>query len=261
MQGITIKSKAQIELMRKSGRIVEEVLLLMQRMAVPGISTLELDEAAFKLIRQRGAEPSFLNYRGYPASICASVNEEVVHGIPSKRKLLDGDILSVDVGACLGGWHSDAARTYFIGKPSAEVERLVRVTEECFYKGLNFALEGFRIGDISFAIQEHAEANGYGVVRELVGHGIGRSMHEQPDVPNFGSKGHGLTLRAGMTIAIEPMINMGSAAVSVLSDGWTVIASDRKPSAHYENTIAITDKAPLLLTKSEAQHPAEVGSE
>ena len=250
MQGLTIKDEAQIALMRKSGQIVEEVLHLMERMAAPGISTLALDEAAHNFIRERGAEPSFLNYRGYPASICTSINEEVVHGIPSARTLIDGDILSVDVGACLDGWHSDAARTFLIGNVSAEVERLVRVTKECFYKGLQYAYEGFRVGDISFAIQEHAEANGYGVVRELVGHGIGRSMHEQPDVPNFGAKGHGLRLIAGMTIAIEPMINMGSAAVSVLSDGWTVIASDRKPSAHYENTIAITKGAPLLLTKS-----------
>ncbi len=255
---MTIKTPAEIEKMRQAGRIVEEVLLLMQQMARPGVSTAELDKAAADLIKGRGAIASFLHYRGYPSSICASVNEQVVHGIPGERKLQDGDIISVDVGAYYNGWHGDAARTYFVGDVKPEVKRLVRVTRECFYEGLRFARPGYRIGDISAAIQAHAEIYGYGVVRELVGHGIGRNMHEPPDVPNFGPAGRGLRLKAGMTIAIEPMINLGGSAVRVLADGWTVVAKDGLPSAHYENTVAITDGEPLLLTKTQEEHGPEV---
>jgi methionyl aminopeptidase len=255
---MTIKTPAEIEKMRQAGRIVEEVLLLMRQLVKPGVTTAELDAAAADLIKSRGAIPSFLHYRGYPSSICASVNEQVVHGIPGERKLLDGDIISVDVGAYLNGWHGDAARTYFVGDVKPEVKRLVRVTRECFYEGLRFARPGYRIGDISAAVQAHAQAYGYGVVRELVGHGIGRNMHEPPDVPNFGAAGRGLRLKAGMTIAIEPMINLGGAAVRVLADGWTVVAKDGLPSAHYENTVAITDGEPLLLTKTQEEHGPEV---
>lgn len=255
---MTIKTPAEIEKMRQAGRIVEEVLLLMRQLVKPGVSTAELDAAAADLIKSRGAIASFLHYRGYPSSICASVNEQVVHGIPGERKLLDGDIISVDVGAFFNGWHGDAARTYFVGDVKPEIKRLVRVTRECFYEGLRFVRPGYRIGDISAAVQAHAQIYGYGVVRELVGHGIGRNMHEPPDVPNFGAAGRGLRLKAGMTIAIEPMINLGGAAVRVLADGWTVVAKDGLPSAHYENTVAVTDGEPLLLTKSQEEHGPEV---
>lgn len=255
---MTIKTPAEIEKMRQAGRIVEEVLLLMRQLVKPGVTTAELDAAAADLIKSRGAIASFLHYRGYPNSICASVNEQVVHGIPGERKLLNGDIISVDVGAYLNGWHGDAARTYFVGDVKPEVKRLVRVTRECFYEGLRFARPGYRIGDISAAVQAHAQTYGYGVVRELVGHGIGRNMHEPPDVPNFGAAGRGLRLKAGMTIAIEPMINLGGEAVRVLADGWTVVAKDGLPSAHYENTVAITDGEPLLLTKTQEEHGPEV---
>ncbi len=255
---MTIKTPAEIESMRRAGRIVEEVLLAMQKIVRPGISTEELDQAAAELIRSRNATASFLNYRGYPKSICASVNEQVVHGIPGGRKLMDGDIVSIDVGAYFGGWHGDAARTFFVGTVAPEVQKLVRVTRECFFEGFNMARPGNRLGDISAAIQAHAQSHGYGVVRELVGHGIGRQMHEAPDVPNYGSAGHGIRLKPGMTLAVEPMINLGTARVQVLADGWTVVTQDKRPSAHYENTIAITDGAPELLTLTQEEHGPEV---
>lgn len=255
---MTIKTPAEIECMRKAGRIVEEVLLAMKTLVRPGVSTLELDQAAVEIIKSRGATASFLNYRGYPKSICASINEQVVHGIPSKRTLVDGDIVSIDVGAYFQGWHGDAARTFFVGTVAPEVQKLVRVTRECFYEGLKMARANNRLGDISAAIQAHAEAHGYGVVRELVGHGIGRQMHEAPDVPNYGSPGHGIRLKPGMTLAIEPMINLGTARVQVLADGWTIVTQDKRPSAHYENTIAITDGAPELLTLTQEEHGPEV---
>ncbi len=255
---ITIKTPAEIESMRKAGRIVEDVLLAMKDLVRPGVSTLDLDRAAAEIIRSRGATASFLNYRGYPKSICASVNEQVVHGIPGGRTLVNGDIVSIDVGAYFGGWHGDAARTFFVGAVAPEVQKLVRVTRDCFYEGFKVARPGNRIGDISAVIQAHAEAHGYGVVRELVGHGIGRQMHEAPDVPNYGSPGYGIRLKPGMTIAIEPMINLGTARVQVLADGWTVVTQDKRPSAHYENTIAITDGAPELLTLTQEEHGPEV---
>ena len=255
---MTIKTPAEIESMRKAGRIVEEVLQAMQKLVRPGISTEALDQAAAELIRRRTATASFLNYRGYPKSICASVNEQVVHGIPGGRTLQDGDIVSIDVGAYFGGWHGDAARTFFVGTVAPEVQKLVRVTRECFFEGFNMARAGNRLGDISAAIQAHAEAHGYGVVRELVGHGIGRQMHEAPDVPNYGKPGRGIRLEPGMTLAVEPMINLGTARVQVLSDGWTVVTQDKRPSAHYENTIAITDGAPELLTLTQEEHGPEV---
>ncbi|MEG1525266.1 MAG: type I methionyl aminopeptidase [Clostridia bacterium] len=255
---ITIKSQADIEKMDAAGRVVEQTLLLMARTACPGMRTDELNEIAEQYIRSCGAEPSFLNYMGYPKSICTSVNAQVVHGIPGKYRLKDGDILSVDVGAKLNGFHGDAARTLLIGGVSEKTQELVRVTKACFFAGLQFARAGNRISDISKAVQQHAESHGYGVVRELIGHGIGREMHEPPDVPNFWDSkqfGHGARLEAGMTIAIEPMINMGTADVVQWDDGWTVETADGLPSAHYENTIAITDGEPLLLTLHEEVHP------
>ena len=245
---ITIKTPADLHLMDEAGRIVEETLRMLARTARAGMTTEELDREAEALIRSYGAEPSFLHYNGYPKSICTSVNEQVVHGIPGKYRLKDGDILSVDVGAYLNGFHGDAARTLLIGSVPEEVQELVRVTRECFFEGLRYARVGYRIGDISAAIQAHAEAHGYGVVREMIGHGIGHHLHEEPDVPNYGRAGRGPRLEPGMMIAIEPMINLGTARILQLSDGWTVVAADGKPSAHYENTIAITDGEPMLLT-------------
>ena len=245
---ITIKTDADLQLMDAAGRVVEETLRLLKTLARPGVATAELDHEAERFIRSRGATPSFLHYHGYPKSICTSVNEQVVHGIPGPYRLKDGDILSVDVGACLDGFQGDAARTYLIGNVPEEVRSLVRVTRESFFAGLQYARAGYRIGDISAAIQAHAEAHGYGVVREMIGHGIGREMHEEPNVPNYGRAGHGPRLEKGMTIAIEPMINLGTARIRQLADGWTTITADGKPSAHYENTVAITDGEPRLLT-------------
>ena len=248
---ITIKSAAEIEKMDVAGRIVEDTLNLMGEMVAVGVSTLELDREAEKYIRSRGAVPSFLHYEGYPNSICTSVNEQVVHGIPGSYRLKDGDIISVDIGAVINGYHGDAARTFLIGNVRDEVKELVKVTRECFFEGIKFAKVGYRIGDIGHAIQAYAESHGYGVVRELIGHGIGTEMHEEPDVPNYGKAGRGIRLEKGMCIAVEPMINLGTKDVWQLSDGWTVVTQDEKPSAHYENTLAITDGEPRLLTLHE----------
>ena len=259
MSGITIKSAADIEKMDEAGRIVEETLNLLAKSAEIGMTTQELDDIAVSYIKSRGAEASFLNYNGYPRSICTSVNAQVVHGIPSHYRLKDGDILSLDVGACKNGFHGDAARTVLIGNVPEETQKLVRVTKECFFEGIRFAKPGNRISDIAKAIQAHAESHGYGVVRDLVGHGIGRQMHEDPEVPNFWDAvhfGRGVRLTAGMTIAIEPMINMGTARVLQLEDGWTVVTADGKPSAHYENTVLITEGEPKLLTLHEEEEGA-----
>ena len=253
-KGITIKSAADIEKMDVAGRIVEDTLNLLSQAAEIGMTTAELDDIAVAFIKSRGAEASFLNYNGYPRSICTSVNEQVVHGIPGKYRLKDGDILSLDVGAYKDGFHGDAARTVLIGTVPEEVQTLVRVTKECFFEGIRFAKPGYRISDVAKAVQRHAESHGYGVVRELVGHGIGRRMHEDPEVPNYWDDsrfGRGVRLEAGMTIAVEPMINMGTARVYQLDDGWTVITADGKPSAHYENTVLITEGEPRLLTLHE----------
>ena len=238
---ISIKTDEQIAFMRKANQIVRDTLNLLREHTKPGVSTYELDKLAHDYIVSQGAVPSFLNYNGFPASICVSVDDEVVHGIPSKRKILrEGQIVSYDCGAIFNGWHGDAARTVAVGIITPDKQRLIDVTEQCFFKGVETIVAGVtRLGDVGCAIQAHAESNGYGVVRELVGHGIGRAMHEDPEVPNFGTAGHGMRLSAGMTIAIEPMINMGTEKVDFLSDGWTVKTKDRKPSAHYENTIAI----------------------
>lgn len=259
MSGITIKSAADIEKMDEAGRIVEETLNLLMKSAAVGMTTQELDDIAASYIKSRGAEASFLNYNGYPKSICTSVNEQVVHGIPGKYRLKDGDVLSLDVGAYKDGFHGDAARTVLIGQVPEETQELVRVTKECFFEGIRFAKPGYRISDIAKAIQTHAESHGYGVVRDLVGHGIGRQMHEDPEVPNFWVAGHfgsNPRLTAGMTIAIEPMINLGTARVFQLDDGWTVVTADGKPSAHYENTVLITEGEPRLLTLHEEEEGA-----
>lgn len=247
---LTIKNAPEIEKMAVAGKIVGETLLLMKKLAKPGVSTAELDREAEAFIRSKGAVPSFLHYNGYPKSICTSVNSQVVHGIPGKYILKDGDIVSVDVGAVINGFHGDAARTYLIGEVAPEVRELVRVTRECFYEALKFAKIGYRISDIGRAVQAHAEAHGYGVVRELVGHGIGTNMHESPDVPNYYDRrmGLGIRLQKGMAIAIEPMINLGGKEVFQHKDGWTIETRDGKPSAHYENTVIITDDEPRLLT-------------
>ncbi len=247
---ITLKSEADLAKMKAAGNIVKETLELLSSQATVGMTTEELDRIAEAYIREQGAYPSFLHYNGYPKSICASVNQQVVHGIPGKYKLRDGDILSIDVGAKLEGFHGDAARTLLIGSVSEEVQKLVAVTRECFFEGLKFARAGYHIADIGAAVQKHAEAHGYGVVRDLVGHGIGREMHEPPDVPNFVDRrmGRGARLVPGMVIAIEPMINLGTWEVVQLQDGWTIETRDGRPSAHYENTVAITEGEPVLLT-------------
>lgn len=241
---------------------MEEILRTVQKLAAPGVTTGELDAVAAEITKSRGGKASFLGYRGFPATICASVNEQVVHGFPGKRRLKDGDIFSVDVGVELNGWHADAARTFFIGDVAPEVKKLVRVTRQSFFEGLRYARPGCRLYDISAAIQACAEKHGYGVVRELTGHGIGRRLHEPPDIPNYKvfGQGRGMRLEKGMTLAVEPMINLGGAAVRVLDDGWTVVAKDGRPSAHYENTIAITDGDPILLTLTQEEYGPEVAA-
>ena len=246
---ITIKSASQIEKMRKSGAVTKGALELIEKSIRPGISTKQLDKIAYDYIISKGAKPNFLNYNGFPGSICASVNDEVVHGIPSKQVVLkEGDIISIDMGAILDGWHSDAARTFGVGKISDEAQKLIDVTRECFFEGIKHAKHGAKLGDISYAIQTYAESHGYGVVRDLVGHGIGTSLHEDPSVPNFGRAGHGVRLAAGMVLAIEPMINEGTWRVEMLDDDWTVVTQDGKLSAHYENTVAITKDGCEILT-------------
>lgn len=246
---IILKSAREIELMREAGRVVAETLNELRKAACVGITTLELDQIAEKYIRSCGAVPSFKNYDGYPASICTSVNDEVVHGIPGLKKLKNGDNVSIDCGAILNGYNGDSAITLAIGDVDEAVLQLMKVTEESLFKGIAQAIPGNRLSDISHAIQEHAESHGYGVVRDLVGHGIGRKMHEDPQIPNYGIPGRGPRLKAGMTLAIEPMINLGTYEVDTREDGWTVVTGDGKPSAHFEHTIVITDHGPEILTK------------
>ena len=245
---ITLKSAHEIELMRRAGKITAAARALAGEMVKPGVTTREIDKAVFHFIRSQGAEPSFLNYNGYPASVCVSVNDEIIHGIPGPRVLKEGDIVSVDVGAFIGGFHGDCAGTYPCGQVSDEAMRLIRVTQQSFFEGIKYAREGCRLSDISAAVQAYVEANGFSVVREYVGHGIGRRMHEPPEVPNFGNPGHGPRLLRGMTIAVEPMVNAGSAAIKQMPDGWTVRTADGKWAAHYENTVLITDGEPEILT-------------
>lgn len=248
---VSIKTKREIELMREANHRLEKVFDAMEKMIRPGISTWEIDQAARKLIKEQGGIPNFLNYEGYPAAVCTSVNEEVVHGIPKKTRILkEGDIISLDCGLILNGYHSDAARTYAVGEIRDTEKKLIEVTKASFFEGLKYARAGHHLHEISNAIGDYCESRGYGVVRDLVGHGIGREMHEDPQVPNFRQKSRGLRLVAGMTLAIEPMIAEGTWEVDWLDDGWTVVTKDRKPAAHYENTILITDGDPEILSKT-----------
>ena len=248
---ITLKSPHEIELMRRAGKITAAARAVARDMVKPGVTTAQIDKAVFQFIKEQGAIPSFLHYNGYPASVCVSVNDEIIHGIPGKRVLQEGDIVSVDVGAFIGGFHGDCAGTYPCGQVSDEALRLIRVTQQSFFEGIKYAREGYRMSDISAAVQAYVEANGFSVVREYVGHGIGRQMHEAPEVPNYGKPGHGPRLLRGMTIAVEPMVNGGSAAIKQMPDGWTVRTADGKNAAHYENTVLITAGEPELLTDPE----------
>ena len=249
---ITLKSSHEIDLMRRAGKITAAARALAGEMVRPGVTTQEIDSAVEHFIRSQGAVPSFLHYNGFPASACISINDEVIHGIPSKKRVLrEGDIVSVDVGAYIGGFHGDCAGTYPCGQVSDEAMRLIRVTQQSFFEGMKFAKEGYRVGDISAAVQKYVEDNGFTIVREYVGHGIGRQLHEEPEVPNYVSQRKGPRLLRGMTLAVEPMVNMGAAAIRQLSDGWTVKTADGKLSAHYENTILITAGEPELLTDPE----------
>jgi methionyl aminopeptidase len=246
---VTIKSPREIELMRESCRLLAEVHEELSKIIEPGITTKEIDIMGDKLIRERDGIPNFLHYNGYPASICVSVNEEVVHGIPTKKKKLsEGDIVSLDCGLIYRGYHSDAARTYGVGKISPEAQKLIDVTKQSFFEGIKMAKAGNYLYDISNAIDDYVTPFGYGIVRDLVGHGIGTSLHEDPQIPNFRQKKKGIRLEPGMTLAVEPMINMGTAEVEWLDDDWTVISEDHSYSAHYENTILITEGEPEILT-------------
>ncbi len=246
---VSIKSSREIQLMREAGRILALVHEELGKALRPGMSTLDIDRLGEKLIRSYGCSASFKNYNGYPASICVSVNDEVVHGIPSKHRILkEGDIVSLDAGVIYNGYHSDAARTHAIGKITPEAQQLIRVTRECFFEGIKYARAGNHLNDISSAIQAYAESFGYGVVRDLVGHGIGDHLHEDPEVPNFSQRRRGIRLQPGMTLAIEPMINMGRADVAWLDDDWTVVTDDGSLSAHYENTILITEGEPEIFS-------------
>ena len=246
---VTIKSAREIELMREAGRLLAEVHDELAAFVKPGISTKDIDKLGEKLIRDRGCIPNFLNYNGYPASICVSVNDEVVHGIPNKHRILqDGDIVSLDAGLIYKGYHSDAARTHAVGTISKEAQQLIDVTRQSFFEGIKYAKAGNRLHDISNAIAAYAESFGYGVVRDLVGHGIGTALHEDPQIPNFKQLRRGMKLMPGMTLAIEPMINAGTWEVCWLDDDWTVVSEDGSLSAHYENTGLITDGEPEILT-------------
>lgn len=246
---VTIKSPREIELMRESNRLLAEVHKALEESIRPGMTTLDVDRLGEKLIRDRGCIPNFKNYNGYPASVCVSVNDEVVHGIPSRYRVLqEGDIVSLDAGLIYKGYHSDAARTHAVGKVSPEKQKLMDVTRQSFFEGMKYAKEGNYLYDISNAIDAYVSQFGYGIVRDLVGHGIGTHLHEDPQIPNFAQKKRGIKLAPGMTLAVEPMINMGTWQVEFLSDGWTVVTKDGLPSAHYENTILITEGEPEILT-------------
>lgn len=251
------KSKKELEKMRAAGQLVGQVLQELRKMAQPGVATIEVDRAAEKMIRDAGALPTFKGYHGFPYSICASINEQVVHGFPSNYTLKEGDIFSIDCGVTLDGFVGDTATTVPIGTVSEDRLKLVRVTEECLDLAIEQCWPGKHLGDIGAAVQQHAEAHGYSVVRDYVGHGIGRRMHEDPQIPNYGKPGQGPKIRAGYVFAVEPMINMGTHHTKVLEDGWTVITLDGKPSSHSEHTIAITEEGPEVLTKTASHSPAE----
>jgi methionyl aminopeptidase len=245
---ISIKSAREIELMRRSGKITAKTLTMLMAAAKPGMTTGQLDKLAEDSIRSMGGVPTFIGYNGYPSSICASVNDEVVHGMPGDRVLENGDLLSIDIGTTLEGYVSDSAITIPIGHVSEAAQRLIKVTQECLMLAIAEMTVGKHVGDIGFAVQQHAESHGYGVVRALVGHGVGRKMHEDPQVPNFGERGQGPQLRAGLVLAVEPMITEGTFEVETLDDGWTVVTEDGKLAAHFEHTIAVTDQGPKILT-------------
>jgi len=249
---IICRTAAELEKMRAAGRLVGQVLTALAAKVAPGVTTGDLDTIAEGLIADAGAIPAFKGYHGYPATICASVNDEVIHGIPSGKRVLEaGDVVSIDVGASLGGYYGDSAVTLAVGLVSEEAARLLRVTDESLYKAIDTVKPGGRISDIGHAVQKHVEAHGFSVVREFVGHGIGQAMHEDPQVPNYGEPGRGPRLAEGMVLAIEPMVNAGKAAVKVLSDGWTAITRDRSLSAHFEHTVAVTADGPWILTARE----------
>lgn len=246
---ITLKSESELKLMRTSGKVVGQVLVELEKKIKPGVTTLELDKFAYEFFKKNDCVPAFLGYHGYPATICASVNDQVVHGIPDKRVLEEGDVVGIDVGAFYKGYCGDSARTFAVGKVSSELQKLLRVTFESLNKGIDQCRVGNRISDIGHAVQEYAEAQGYSVVKDYVGHGIGQAMHEEPQVPNYGKPHQGPRLVAGMCLALEPMVNVGGDEVRVLEDGWTVVTKDGKFSAHFEDTIAVLADGPENLTR------------
>ena len=250
---IAIKNERELTVMRKACEITAAARALAGEMVRPGVTTKQIDKAVHDYIVSQGAKPSFLGYHGYPGSACISVNETVIHGIPDGRVLKDGDIVSIDVGAYYKGFHGDCAATFACGNISAEAEKLIEVTKQSFFEGIRFAKRGHRVSDISHAIQTYVESNGFSVVRSFVGHGVGAQLHEEPEVPNYGPAGRGPRLIPGMTLAIEPMVNVGGHEVRILRDGWTVVTTDGKLSAHYENTVLITDGEPEILTVTEGQ--------
>ena len=249
---IVCRSRAELEKLRRVNQLVGTVLAELRAMATPGVTTRDIDAVAEDLVRQAGAEPAFKGYHGYPATVCASVNEQVVHGIPSTRKLVEGDILSIDMGAKLDGFFGDCAVTVPVGPVSAQAQELLRVTEESLFRGIDAVKPGARVSDIGAAVQQHVEAHGFSVVREFVGHGIGTSLHEEPQIANYGPAGHGPRLAEGMVLAIEPMVNIGKPVVKVLADGWTAVTRDGSLSAHFEHTVAVTRDGREILTLLEA---------
>ena len=248
---IELKSKSEIAKIAEAGRIVANAHDLVESMLKPGVETREIDDRVRELILQEGGVPSFLGYRGYPASTCISINEVIVHGIPGRRKIKDGDLVSVDIGVFKDGFHADAARTFLAGSAGVEKQKIAKIVREALEAGIAAGKPNGRLGDISSAIQKHAERNGYSVVRDLVGHGVGRALHEDPQIPNYGSAGSGPVLKVGMVLAIEPMINAGTWEIETLEDGWTIVTADRKLSAHWENTYAVTNDGIVALTVSE----------
>jgi methionyl aminopeptidase len=257
------KSRKELEKMRAAGQLVGRVLQELRRMVEPGVTTLDVDRAAERMIRDAGALPTFKGYHGFPYSICASVNEQVVHGFPSDYALKEGDIFSIDIGATLNGFVGDTATTVPVGQVHSELLQLIRVTQECLERAIEQCREGRHLGDIGWAVQSHAEAHGYGVVREYVGHGIGRRMHEDPQIPNYGTPGKGVKIKKGYVFAVEPMINLGTHQTKVLKDGWTVVTLDGRASAHCEHTIAVTENGPEVFTRvveAEPEHAEMVGA-
>ncbi|MBR2861841.1 MAG: type I methionyl aminopeptidase [Clostridia bacterium] len=246
---LCIKNESALKIMAEGGRLLASCLELLGESIKPGMSTLELDKIAYKYIISNGAKPSFLGMYGFPNTLCISVNEQVIHGIPSKKKIIrEGDLVSVDGGVFWKGFHTDMARTFIVGEASEEKKLLVERTKQSFFEGLRFARVGYRISDVSHGIEEYINQFGYGIVRDFTGHGVGRELHESPEIPNFGAPGHGTRIVNGMTLAIEPMINLGTEKVTVLSDRWTTVTLDGAPSAHYENTVAIIDGEPIIIT-------------